>query len=275
MSQSPVKPFLKWAGNKQRIVALIRGFLPDGKRLIEPFVGSGAVFLNSHYNHFILGDTNRDLISLFVHLQKRGKVFIEYCKTYFVVHNNSQEKYYELRERFNTIDDECERAALFVYLNRHCFNGLCRYNSKGKFNVPFGKYKKPSFPETEMYTFWKKLQKATFYQAPFWETMAAAIPGDVVYCDPPYHALSKTANFTSYSDTPFGWAQQEQLAKMARELADRDIPVLISNHNTDEIRELYAGAQITEFFVQRFISCDGANRHKAPELLAYFAPTVP
>ena len=103
--------------------------------------------------------------------------------------------------------------------------------------------------------------------------MVATTPGDVVYCDPPYHALSKTANFTSYSDTPFGWEQQQQLADMARELAGRGIPVLISNHNTNEVRELYAGAQITEFFVQRFISCDGANRNKAPELLAYFAPT--
>lgn len=267
-----MRPFLKWAGGKYRLVERIKAVLPPGKRLIEPFVGSGAMFLNTDYPAYLLADTNADLINLYCRLQTEGEAFITYCHTFFRPETNEKEWFYELRTQFNQTSDQREKAALFVYLNKHCFNGLCRYNSKGQFNVPFGRYKQPHFPETEMRFFWQKAQKAEICQGTFTETMAAAIPGDVVYCDPPYHALSKTANFTSYSDTPFGWTQQEQLAKMARELADRDIPVLISNHNTDEIRELYAGAQITEFFVQRFISCDGANRNKAPELLAYFAP---
>lgn len=268
-----MRPFLKWAGGKFRLVERIKAVLPPGKRLIEPFVGSGAMFLNTEYPAYLLADTNPDLINLYCHLQNEGEAFITYCRDFFRLETNEKESYYDLRTQFNQTTDRREKAALFVYLNKHCFNGLCRYNSKGQFNVPFGLYKQPYFPETEMRFFWQKAQQAEICQGTFVETMAAATPGDVVYCDPPYHALSKTANFTSYSDTPFGWEQQKQLADMARELAGRGIPVLISNHNTDEIRALYAGAQITEFFVQRFISCDGSNRNKAPELLAYFAPT--
>jgi len=269
------KPFLKWAGNKYKIVEHIKNVLPSTGliSLVEPFVGSGAVFLGVNCLHYTLADTNFDLINLYQTLKSEGLGFINYCSSFFTVKNNQESTYYSLREQFNSITDKREKAALFLYLNRHCYNGLCRYNSKGQFNVPFGRYKLPYFPQTEMMMFWEKSQRASFLCASFGETMVATTPGDVVYCDPPYHALSKTANFTSYSDTPFGWEQQQQLADMARELAGRGIPVLISNHNTNEVRELYAGAQITEFFVQRFISCDGANRNKAPELLAYFAPT--
>ncbi len=268
-----MKPFLKWAGGKYRLVERIKAALPSGKRWIEPFIGSGAVFLNADYPVYLLADSNPDLINLYRYLQAEGPDFIAYCRTFFQPEQNEKSAFYAWREQFNQTENCREKAALFLYLNKHGYNGLCRYNSRGKFNVPFGRYKQAHFPEAEMIFFWQKAQRAEFCQGTFPGTLAAATPGDVVYCDPPYHALSKTANFTSYSDTPFGWAQQEQLADMARELANRGIPVFISNHNTDEIRELYAGAQITEFFVQRFISCDGANRQKAPELLAYFAPT--
>lgn len=269
------KPFLKWAGNKYKIVEQIKPLLQRTSftRLVEPFVGSGAVFLSVNSQRYTLADANSDLINLYQHLKNDGLSFIEYCRAFFTSENNHEKNYYLLREQFNSTNDNREKAALFLYLNRHCYNGLCRYNSKGGFNVPYGRYKKPPFPETAMRNFWEKAQKATFCHTPFLETMSGAILGDVVYCDPPYQALSKTANFTSYSDTPFGWAEQKQLADMARQLASRGIPVLISNHDTPEIRDLYDGAELSYFSVQRFISCDGANRHKAPELLAYFAPT--
>jgi DNA adenine methylase len=267
-----MKPFLKWAGGKFRLIERIKAVLPPGKRLIEPFVGSGAVFLNAEYPAYLLADSNPDLINLYRYLQTEGPDFIAYGRTFFQPEQNEKSAFYTWRELFNQTKNPREKAALFLYLNKHGYNGLCRYNSQGKFNVPFGRYKQAHFPEAEMTFFWQKAQRAEFCQGSFQATLAAALPGDIVYCDPPYQALSKTANFTSYSDTPFGWTEQEQLADMARQLAGRGIPVLISNHDTTEIRNLYDGAELRYFSVQRFISCDGANRHKAPELLAYFAP---
>ena len=138
-----IRPFLKWAGNKYRIIDQIRRKLPQGKRLIEPFVGSAAVFLNTDYERYLLTDTNADLIELYKLLKKEGKDFIEYSNSFFTDKNNNEEHYYNYREVFNTTDDCALKSALFIYMNRHGYNGLCRYNSQGKFNVPFGSYKKP------------------------------------------------------------------------------------------------------------------------------------
>lgn len=268
-----MKPFLKWAGNKYQIVERIRAVLPPGKRLIEPFVGSGAVFVNTAYPCNLLADANGDLITLYQQLQAGGRDFIEYTRTFFTAENNNAEAYYALRKRFNTTSAVSEKAALFVYLNKYCFNGLCRYNAKGEFNVPFGKYTKPYFPEAEMIFFHQRSAQACFGQAQFGETMERAEPGDVVYCDPPYIPLSATANFTSYSADRFGVQEQQKLATLAEELATRGIPVIISNHDTPFTRTAYAKATRAEYFpVQRFISCDGANRNKVDEVLAIFLP---
>ena len=264
------KTFLKWAGNKQRIVERIKRVLPAGFRLIEPFVGSGAVFLNTNYDHYHLADSNGDLITLYRILQHEGQPFIDYCRTFFRPETNDPDVYYANRTRFNTTADSRLKSALFLYLNRHGYNGLCRYNSKGGFNVPFGRYKKPYFPEVEMYAFHQQAQRAEFHQADFTTTMSLAQPGDVVYCDPPYVPLSDTAKFTSYSTNKFGQAEQEKLALSAQKLAQRGIPVVISNHDTPFTRQAYNGAIIKAFDVRRFISCDGANRNKASELLAIF-----
>lgn len=267
-----MKTFLKWAGNKQRLVERIRRLLPPGKRLLEPFVGSGALFLNTDYPAYLLTDANQDLIDLYLYLQREGAAFIDFCRTFFVPANNQAEVYYELRATFNTTEDPRLKAALFLYLNRHCYNGLCRYNAGGGFNVPFGRYKKPYFPQAEMEAFWRKSSQARFAQANFSTTIASARPGDVIYCDPPYAPLSATAHFTSYSAGGFGFDQQLALAAAARDAASRGVPVLISNHATPEIEDAYAGAQIERFQVQRFISADGENRGSAAELLALFLP---
>lgn len=266
-----VRPFLKWAGNKYQIVRQIKAVLPPGQRLIEPFAGSGAVFLNVDFSCYVVADANPDLISLYQIVQQEGESFIDYCRTFFRPENNSSEVFYSIRAHFNTTCDHREKAAMFVYLNRHCYNGLCRYNAKGEFNVPFGKYRHPYFPVKEMTYFYQRARTAVFRQADFEETMDAARRGDVVYCDPPYVPLSATANFTSYSSDKFGREEQLRLAHMAEKLANRGIPVVISNHNTEFTRQAYAVARISKFDVQRYISCDGANRHKAEELLAVFA----
>lgn len=266
-----MKPFLKWAGNKYQIVERIKAILPAGKRLIEPFVGSGALFLNTDYPEYLLADANPDLINLYCHLQQGGQDFIESCRLYFTPQNNTADRFYELRECFNRTTTATEKAVLFVYLNKHCYNGLCRYNSKGGYNVPFGKYAKPYFPAEEMIYFWQRSQQAKFRVSGFVETMKLASEGDVLYCDPPYVPLSATANFTSYSADPFGEAQQLKLAAMAEELAGRNIPVVISNHDNEFTRQAYRHASQAHYLsVQRYISCDGANRNKVDEVLAIY-----
>lgn len=265
-----MKPFLKWAGNKYRIVDRIRSLLPPGQQLIEPFAGSAAVFLNTEYAENLVNDLNLDVIHVFQTLKTQGTTFVDECKRLFTAENNTADAYYALRSEFNQTKDLTRKASVFVYLNRHGYNGLCRYNTDGGFNVPFGRYKKPYFPYEEMRMFYHKAQQATFTCEDFETVMRKARPGGVVYCDPPYVPLSSTANFTSYSAGGFGPQEQIRLARVAQEVAHAGIPVLISNHDNAFTREIYEEAEITSFDVQRFISCDGENRGKAAELLALF-----
>lgn len=265
-----MRPFLKWAGNKYRIMQHLHTVLPAGARLIEPFVGSAAVFLNTDYPHYLLTDSNPDLISLFQHIKREGLLFINYCRTFFTSENNTATRFYSLRDEFNTTTNPRLKSALFVYLNRHGFNGLCRYNSSGYFNVPFGTYHKPYFPEKEMLFFHKKSRDVLFRQADFLNTLKKARPGDVVYCDPPYIPLSDTANFTHYDGKHFGFAQQTQLAQYAQRLAEKGIVTVISNHDTPLTQTLYQSAQIVTLEVTRTISCCITERQKTKELLAIF-----
>ena len=265
-----MKPFLKWAGGKYRLLGRIGEQLPPGKRLVEPFAGSGAVFLNTAYPRYLLCDSNADLINLFQALKEEGEAFVRYCSSYFVAATNREQEYYRLRARFNEAPDNHEKAAIFLYLNRHGYNGLCRYNASGAFNTPFGRYKKPYFPEKEMLFFAEKANKALFLCQDFRKTMSELQPGDVVYGDPPYVPLSATASFTEYSSGGFGSREQKELAELAGELAGKNIPVLLSNHDTPFTRQIYREAKLSSFKVQRFISCRGDNRNKAAELLALF-----
>jgi DNA adenine methylase len=265
------RPFLKWAGNKYRIIDRVRAALPAGKCLIEPFAGSGAVFLNTDYERYIINDNNPDLIHLYNILKKEGAAFIQKCRYYFTPRFNNEEQYYKLRKKFNETSDTYKRAILFVYLNRHGYNGLCRYNLKGGYNVPFGRYKSPYFPEREMFVFHKKAKNAEFVLSGFEQIIQSAKKGDVIYCDPPYVPLSRSANFTSYSKGGFNMEEQQQLADLANEISVKGIPILISNHNTRFTRKAYDKAnKITKFHVQRFISCNGKKRGTAGELLALF-----
>ena len=266
-----VRPFLKWAGNKYRILDRVKKHLPEGKRLVEPFAGSGALFLNTGYERYLLCDSNRDLIDLYNLLKDEGTAFIELAQSLFTEANNCAERYYALREEFNQCAEPQRRAALFVYLNRHGYNGLCRYNANNGFNVPFGRYKRPYFPAREMLLFHQRAQRAIFRHQDFATTLRQSRRGDVIYCDPPYLPLSPSANFTSYSAGGFDLAQQEQLAALSQAAAARGIPVLISNHNTAEARRIYHNAKLQRFTVQRYISCNGEKRNKAGELIALYS----
>ena len=266
----PLRPFLKWAGNKYRIMDRIKDLLPQGNRLIEPFVGSAAVFLNTDYKYYLLCDNNPDLINLYNLLKNEGNKFIRYCKPYFNGQYNNAESYYEMRVKFNTTRNLRQKAALFVYLNRHGYNGLCRYNQSGGYNVPFGRYVHPYFPEKEMLAFHHKSQNAEFKTCSFEESIMNARKGDVIYCDPPYAPLSSSADFTSYSPGGFDLDKQTELAKLAQQAAIKNIPVLLSNHDTDFTRKVYKQAKREHFHVRRFISCNGKKREHAGEVLALF-----
>jgi len=268
----PVRPFLKWAGNKYQILHRIQQHLPEGQRLVEPFVGSGALFLNSEYKRYLLADSNLDLINLYNLLKKEGPAFIQYCQNLFTGEYNNPESYYQFREEFNSTEDVRRKSALFIYFNRHGYNGLCRYNKKGGFNVPFGRYKKPYFPVDEMLYFHQKAKKATFKHQDFEKLVTATKQGDVIYCDPPYVPLTDSANFTAYSAGGFDLVQQHRLAELANECQQRGVPVLISNHDTKLTRKIYKTAGKKKFFdVRRFISCKGQKRNHASEVLAVFA----
>lgn len=265
------RPFLKWAGGKFKIIDRILAALPPGGRLLEPFLGSGAVFLNAPFDDFVLADNNPDLINLFLQVQRHGADFVAQAQQLFTPENNTEAAFYAFRDEFNQCTDTNRKSALFIYLNRHCFNGLYRTNSKGHFNVPFGRYKSPGFPLQELMVFHEKSQKSRFLHQDFLRTMDEAQPGDVVYCDPPYAPLTGTANFSAYTAEGFGQQAQEALATKAQELRLRGIPVVISNHDTPFTREIYQPAHITAFGVQRFIASKATQRVKAAELLACFA----
>ena len=265
------KPFLKWAGGKYRCINHVLNALPNAERLVEPFTGSGAVFLNAPHANYLLGEVNADLIALFDHVKQEGESFIDYCERFFCDKNNQEEAYYTFRVQFNqaTLGTR-RRAALFLYLNRHGYNGLCRYNLSGLYNVPFGRYKKPYFPKQELMFFHQKSQHALFTQADFKQTFLQAKPGDIIYCDPPYVPLSKTSQFTAYARQKFGEEEQIILSKFAIDTAKRGVPVIISNHDTPFTRALYKTAKITSFPVRRNISCKGSQRLFVRELIAVF-----
>lgn len=266
------RPFLKWAGSKYNCIQTICNLLPPGQRLVEPFGGSAVVFMNTNYPSYLVCENNADLVDLYQRVKTDSKEFIDNCQNYFKQEFNDKARYYELREQFNKSPPGALRSALFLYLNRHGFNGLCRYNSKGIYNVPFGLYNKPYFPKTELIDFSQKSQSADFYHQDFRKTFAMAKAGDVIYCDPPYVPATENAKTFRYSSTSFTSDDQIELAELAKKTAEKGIPVIISNHDTEFTRTHYQGAAITSFSVSRTINCVGSLRHPVKELVAVFSP---
>jgi DNA adenine methylase len=261
------RAFLKWAGGKYSLTEQINARLPKAKRLIEPFVGAGSVFLNSDFDEYVLNDINPDLIEMYKIIKRKPKQFIHDAKVYFQAEYNQEAVYYQLRSQFNKSTDPYLRSLLFLYMNRHGYNGLCRYNRSGGFNVPFGRYKQPYFPEAELLFFAEKAKKATFTCKPYQKLFLYLRDNDVLYCDPPYVPLSKSASFTSYATQGFSLDDQAQLAKLARE---SKAAVLLSNHDTTLTQELYRDAQCDKILVSRTISSKSADRKPVAELFAFF-----
>lgn len=265
------RAFLKWAGGKYRLVDEISRHLPKKACLVEPFVGAGSVFLNTDFERYLLADINPDLINLFNIVKNDVETYIQHTAKLFNAANaNSPEFYYRQREKFNGSTDPFIRSVIFLYLNRFGFNGLCRYNKKQQYNVPFGRYKKHYFPENELRFFAQKAQKAIFICADFhqiFDYLKQEQDDYVVYCDPPYAPIQQETNFTHYAGTGFSLIQQQELAERAKEAV---FPVLISNHDTPFTRKIYQGAKLKTLKVQRSIGKLAETRVKIDELLALF-----
>ncbi|MGJ3352094.1 DNA adenine methylase [Providencia sp. Je.9.19] len=264
------KTILKWAGSKVRIMEQLRPHLPKAKRLVEPFAGSCAVMMNTDYEEYLIADVNQDLINLFGALAfvPDGVIFEA---SVFFNQNNNHSDYYRLRNEFNSPKSgmsQVRQASLFLYLNRHCYNGLCRYNKQGKFNVPFGKYKAPYFPRNEIDSFCDKayLTKAKILNLEWQDTLSLVDFNDGVYCDPPY--MAGRDSFTQYHTTGFTDADHEALAIALKDINDiQGNPITVSN--SPAAKELYAdlGFSIHEIQAPRTIAANG-NRKPATEIIA-------
>ena len=265
------RPFLKWAGGKYSLLPELYRLIPEGLRLIEPFVGGGSVFMNSDkHATYLLADINTDLINLYQMLAVTPVEVIHQARRMFSIMNNAA-GYLAIRDEFNAqLLDAPTRAATFLYLNRHCFNGLIRYNTENKFNVGWGKYRSPYFPENEISSFASMAHNCVFMNAGFRRTLALAGKGDVVYCDPPYEPMPGTNGFTAYAAGGFGWDDQEALIERCVVAHQRGARVVISNSTAPRVIELYErhGFTLHRVSARRSISSKGSTRETAKDLVA-------
>lgn len=265
------RPFLKWAGGKYSLLPELDRLIPAGKRLIEPFVGGGSVFLNSDkHESFLLADVNSDLINLYQMLSVVPELVTELAQRMFSG-MNSEEDYCSVRMEFNTqLLTGPQRAAAFLYLNRHCFNGLIRYNRDGQFNVGFGKYRAPYFPAEEIKAFASMAHSCVFMNAGYRRTLALAGEGDVVYCDPPYEPLPGTAGFTNYAAGGFTWDDQIALAECCVAAHQRGARIVITNSSAPRVIDLYEqhGFTLHHVSARRAISSKGSTRETAADIVA-------
>ncbi|HFV7156754.1 TPA: Dam family site-specific DNA-(adenine-N6)-methyltransferase [Escherichia coli] len=263
------RSIFKWAGGKFGVLEQIFRYLPEGKRLIEPFVGGGAVFMNAGYQENLLNDVNADLINFYKTLQREAHSLITLAHRFFQDYN-TQEGFLAVRNAFNKqVYDDLHRAAAFLFLNRHCFNGLTRYNQAGEFNVGYGKYKTPYFPLQEMEAFLGAEGRSEFVCGDFAAVIEAAGEGDVIFCDPPYEPLPNTEGFTNYSGHDFKFEEQKRLVSLLTDAHRRGAKVLITNSGAPNIRELYhdSGFRVEHLFARRSVSCKGDTRGVAHDVL--------
>jgi DNA adenine methylase len=264
-------PFVKWAGGKGRLLSQLRPLLPKGgehMRHVEPFVGGGALFFSRRPERALLTDINPALVATYAAIRDDVPGVIEALRR--LAHRHSKESYYQVRERYNQSRraSTSKRAAMFIYLNKTCFNGLHRVNRKGEFNVPAGSYKKPRIlHEDGLHTASRALQGAHLKCASFDALLEDAKPGDFIYFDPPYEPVSQTASFTSYACDGFSQADQTRLRDVYEALDRRGCKLMLSNSDVRFIRKLYGGFNITTVAAPRAINCNDKKRGKVSEVV--------
>lgn len=264
-----IKTPLKWVGSKSRLLPQLLPHLPKGKRLVEPFAGSCSVMLNTEYDEYLIGDVNPDLIALYKAIAANPYDVIDWARLLFENYNHAA-GYYSNRDSFNHNDDPSWRPALFLYLNRHCYNGVCRYNKSGGFNVPYGKYKRPYFPEREILAFAEKARRATFVCASYVHTLEMVAEGDVVYCDPPY--LTESKNFTQYHTNGFNPLDHGRLSRSLRKMVAKGASVVASNADLDAVHYLYSGFERVAITAPRSVGAAAKSQKNAAELILKMSP---
>lgn len=268
-------PFVKWAGGKTQLLEKIISLMPDNYgRYYEPFIGGGALLFKVAPKDFVINDFNSELVQAYRCFPDEENLtkLIEKLKLHEDHH--SEEHYYEVR----SMDKDpnflnlpiYERAARMIYLNKSCFNGLYRVNSKGFFNVPSGKKKKVVCYEEEnvkeISAFFKN-SKFKILNGDFQDAIKDVVKEDFVYFDPPYDTWEDKDSFTSYAKNPFGKPEQKRLANVFKELSDKGAYVMLSNHNTDYIRELYKDFNIHIVEAKRMINSKADGRGAVEEVI--------
>ncbi|HKZ50777.1 MAG TPA: DNA adenine methylase [Dehalococcoidia bacterium] len=266
---------MKWAGGKGQLLEQYAPLFPTSpKAYYEPFLGGGAVFFRLQPRPAFLSDINQEIVSAYIVVRDRVEELIERLRQ----HSNEKAYYYAVREQDPTELDPAERAARLIYLNKTCYNGLYRVNRRGRFNVPFGRYRNPLICDAEnLKAASLALQGVELRACDFEEALVGARAGDFVYLDPPYDPLSATASFTSYARGGFGEAEQRRLAAVYRELDRRGCLLMLSNADTELVRRLYEGYPLEEVKAARPISCKAEGRGKICELVIrnYWEASVP
>jgi len=264
-ARETVRPPLKWAGGKSQLLKQYTKLFPEKVDfLIEPFVGSGAVFFCLRPSRAVILDSNEDLISFYRVLRDKPEPLL----AELLGHQNTEEYYYKIRALDTAVLNDIQRASRFLFLNKTAYNGLWRVNRKGQHNVPFGRYKNPNIAdENNLRKASALLQRADIRHGDFSCALDVAEPKFFIYLDPPYDPLTQTANFTSYTAASFAGEDQRRLAGLFRELDSRGCRVMLSNSDTPFIRDLYSGYDITVVTARRSINCRANGRSPVNELV--------
>ena len=268
------KPFVKWAGGKRQIIDELKKYIPDEfNTYYEPFIGGGALLFELAPKKAVINDSNAELMNVYQVLCDDSK-FKKMCRVLNNYEtNHSEEFFYEIRNKdknkntFNRLSDYT-RAARTIYLNKACFNGLYRVNSKNEFNVPFGKKSKVNtYDGNNLITVsnYLTMNDIKILNKDFEEAVSYAKKGDFVYFDPPYDSDNNI--FTSYTEEGFGKDEQRRIAKVFKELDQKGVYVMLSNHNTTLINELYKDYHIHVIEAKRNINSNGKKRGKVEEVI--------
>ncbi|HEX5658577.1 MAG TPA: DNA adenine methylase [Polyangiales bacterium] len=265
-------PFLKWVGGKRRLLPALRARLPadlSTRRYVEPFVGGGALFFALQPGAGVLADLNGNLVETYRIVRDAPELLIAHLE--FLERRHSHDAFYQARERYNTRaagPGPVERAALFIYLNKTCFNGLYRVNRQGLFNAPIGRYAKPCIVDAaRLRAASAALQRVELRHAAFGALLDVVQSNDFLYLDPPYVPLTRTASFTAYGPAAFSMRHQESLHAVVTELDARGAKLLLSNSDTPWVRERYRHFHIETVTAPRAINCAPHRRGAVPELL--------
>lgn len=267
MSNSSIAPFVKWAGGKRQLIPQIRERMPEQfNNYYEPFVGGGAVIFEFLPENALINDINRALINAYQMICDHPKEFLqEINRLDAEMWEDGKEYYYSLREHYNDKlmkeEFDVELATLFVFINKHCFNGLYRVNGKGLFNVPYNNSRRSSVDEQSIMEISEYLRNVTIISGDFEAACEGASAGDFVFIDSPYAPLNPTS-FESYTKEGFDIESHRRLANLFDELTARGCYCMLTNHNTELINELYGnkGYTIDVVSVKRMINSDASNR---------------